>query len=288
MLIVFNPVAGRRRARRLWRVLDVLSANGVRLEIAETAYPGHAGELAREAAREGADLVVAAGGDGTITEVAGGLAGSDCRLGIIPLGTANVLAHELGLPEDAAGLAACLAFGRTRLVWPGKAEGPGIQRLFVQMLGAGFDAQVVQRLPFALKRVLGRQAYVLQTLREMARYPFPRITIALDGQPYEAGSVIVTKGRFYAGPYVLAPGRDPGAPGLTVALFEHANPASVLSYGAGLLSGSLPHMPGLKLLAASRVELFTAGVPAQTDGEVAGLTPCVITDAPRPIPIVVV
>lgn len=287
MLIVFNPVAGRRRARRLWRVLDVLSANGVRLEIVETAYPGHAGELAGEAARGGADLVVAAGGDGTITEIAAGLAGTPCRLGIIPLGTANVLAHELGLPDDAAGLAACLAFGRTRLVWPGKAEGPGIHRLFVQMLGAGFDAQVVQRLSFGLKRALGRHAYVLQTLREMARYPFPRITATLDGRSYEAGSVIVTKGRFYAGPYVLAPGRSPGAPGLTVALFEHANAAAVLTYGAGLISGSLPHMSGLKLLPASRVELSTVGVPTQTDGEVAGATPCVITDAASPIPIVV-
>src|SRR3954466_11143251 len=98
MMIVFNPVAGRRRAHLLWRVLDVLVANGVRLDLAETPRPEHASSLAREAAKRGETLVVAAGGDGTIAEVANGLIGTSTRLGVIPLGTANVLAHEMGLP----------------------------------------------------------------------------------------------------------------------------------------------------------------------------------------------
>ncbi len=114
MLIVYNPTAGRRRAQRLWRVLDVMAANGVRLELAETRHAGHATELARQAAASGARLVVAAGGDGTIAEVANGLNGSTCMLGVVPLGTANVLAHELELPFDPRAVAAALAFGRTR------------------------------------------------------------------------------------------------------------------------------------------------------------------------------
>jgi diacylglycerol kinase (ATP) len=84
VVIVFNPAAGRRRAQPLWRVLDVMSENGVRLEIAETQCAGHAVQLARHAAVAGVPLVVAAGGDGTIAEVANGLSGSPCRLGIIP------------------------------------------------------------------------------------------------------------------------------------------------------------------------------------------------------------
>ena len=119
MFIVFNPAAGRRRTQLLWPVLDVMAASGVKLEIAETRHAGHAAMLARGAAQSGRRLVVAAGGDGTITEVASGLAGSDCRLGVIPLGTANVLARELALPFAPAAVAAALAFGRTRLVWPG-------------------------------------------------------------------------------------------------------------------------------------------------------------------------
>jgi len=110
MLIIFNPVAGRRRAHLLWRVLDHLVANGIRLEIAETTRRGDAEALARAAAARGAPLVVAAGGDGTIAEVANGLIGSASALGLIPLGTANVLAHEIGLPLAPIGIAAALAF----------------------------------------------------------------------------------------------------------------------------------------------------------------------------------
>ncbi len=151
MLIVFNPAAGARRADLLWRVLDVMATSGVRVEMIETRRAGHAAELAREAALAGRRLVVAAGGDGTIAEVACGLLGSGSILGVIPLGTANVLAHELALPFAPRAVAAALAFGRTRRLWPGLVRGaPGVAgepRLFVQMLGAGFDAQVVHRMP---------------------------------------------------------------------------------------------------------------------------------------------
>ena len=128
MVIMFNPVAGRRRAHLLWRVLDVLVANGVRLDLAETHRAGHAEALAREAARRGEQMVVAAGGDGTIAEVANGLMGSDARLGVIPLGTANVLAHELGLPFAPKSVAAALAFGRTCTLMAGAGERAGRQR----------------------------------------------------------------------------------------------------------------------------------------------------------------
>ena len=119
MIVIFNPTAGRRRAQLLWRVLDVLVENGVRIDLARTRGRGHATEFAREAARSGERLVVAAGGDGTVAEVAAGLLGTPTRLGIIPLGTANVLAHELGLPMQPRAVAAMLAFGRTRPLWPG-------------------------------------------------------------------------------------------------------------------------------------------------------------------------
>src|SRR5215469_5904101 len=138
MVIIFNPAAGRRRVQLLWRVLDVLVANGIRLSLSETRCAGHAARLARTAAENGAPMVVAAGGDGTIAEVASGLIGTGTRLGVIPLGTANVLAHELGLPFAPRAVAAALAFGRTRDVWPGLARGPDGERLFVQMLGVGF------------------------------------------------------------------------------------------------------------------------------------------------------
>jgi len=287
VVIVFNPAAGQRRALLLWRVLDVMSENGVRFEVSETSHPGHATKLARRAACAGVPLVVAAGGDGTIAEVANGLSGSPCRLGIIPLGTANVLAHELGLPFAPRAVAAALAFGRSRSVWPGIASGPGGSRLFVQMLGAGFDAQVVHNLPVCLKRALGRSAYVAQSLREIARYRFPRIRLRIDGREDEAASVIVTKGHLYGGCFTLAPGATPTQKGFTVALFDRSGPLAALIYGAALPLNLMPRMPGLRLLQAGSVEICSAAIPAQTDGDAAGEAPLQITDAEAPVSVVV-
>ena len=244
MVIVFNPIAGCRRAALLWRVLDVLVANGVRLDLVETRCPGHAERLAREAVQVGAPMVVAAGGDGTIAEVATGLMNSSARLGVIPLGTANVLAHELSLPFAPSAVAAALAFGRTQPLWPGLACNAGTSRLFVQMLGVGFDAHVVHRLSLPLKRLLGRGAYVVQSLNEMLRYEYTPIRLRLDGQETQATSVIVSKGRLYGGRYLLAADARPGERGFSVSLFEHGGPASTLFYGAALPANQAGARPG--------------------------------------------
>src|SRR5476651_2725372 len=122
MLVIFNPVAGRRRAASLWKVLDLLVENGVKVEVAETRYAGHATQLAQAGVAAGEDVVVAAGGDGTIAEVANGLIGADTALGVIPLGTANVLAKEYRLSTSPRGIANTLAYRRTKPLWPGLAQ----------------------------------------------------------------------------------------------------------------------------------------------------------------------
>jgi YegS/Rv2252/BmrU family lipid kinase len=288
VLVIYNPAAGARRAGRLWRVLDILQTSGVRVQLAETQHAGHAIQLARAAALENRTLVVAAGGDGTIAEVANGLAGGDTHLGVIPLGTANVLARELGLPQSARAVAAALAFGRTRALWPGIASGAGPDRVFVQMLGVGLDAQVVHRLPLPLKHVLGRNAYVVQTLRELVRYDYRPIRVCVDGVATEAGSVIVSKGTLYAGQYLLAPGARPDQPGFSVALFDRRGPWSALMYGAALPLNLLPNAPGLRLLRASQVEICGQGdVKAQADGDPAGAVPIQVRNASGPIRVVV-
>ncbi len=288
MLIVFNPIAGRRRAALLWRVLDVLVANGVRLDLMETNRAGHAEELARDAVARGLPMVVAAGGDGTIAEVANGLMGSTVALGVIPLGTANVLAHELALPFAPRAVAAALAFGRTQQIWPGLAQREGTTRLFVQMLGAGFDAHVVHTLPFPLKRMFGRGAYVMQTLRELTRYGYDPISLRLDGQDMQAASVIVSKGRLYGGHYLLAPDAQPQEPGFSVVLFEKADPGRTLMYGAALPLNRLGRAPGVRHMRASRIEFIgNYPAPVQADGDKAGFLPLTVLNAPHPIRIVV-
>lgn len=288
MKIIYNPTAGRRRSILLWRVLDVLAANGVKVDLTETACAGHATQLARDAAARGTRLVVAAGGDGTIAEVANGLIGTSAHLGIIPLGTANVLAHELALPFAPRSVAAALAFGRTRTIWPGVIHHDNTARVFVQMVGVGFDAQVVHTLPAMLKRVFGRGAYVIQTLSQLLKYDFVPISLRLDGVETQAASVIVSKGRFYGGAYRLTANRDPGDEGFTVVLFDHGGPGMTLLYGAALPMHLLGKAPGVRHVHARRVEFIgNRPVPMQADGDKAGWLPATISSASSPIQVVV-
>ena len=268
-------------------MLDVLVANGVRLELAETHRRGHAESLAREAVARGEPMVVAAGGDGTIAEVANGLMGSQARLGVIPLGTANVLAHELGLPFAPRAVAAALAFGRTRPLWPGQANGAEGPRLFVQMLGVGFDADVVCHLPFPLKKTFGKGAYVLQSMREMVRYRFPPVHLRIDGVETRTASVIITKGCLYGGRFRLVADAVPAERGFSVVLFDWTGPGAALMYGAALPVHLLGHAPGVRHIRADRIDFIgNQPVPAQTDGDAAGNAPFSVVDAPAPINIV--
>jgi diacylglycerol kinase family enzyme len=289
MLVIFNPVAGRRRAASLWKVLDLLVENGVQVEVAETQHAGHAIELARAAAAAGEMMVVAAGGDGTIAEVANGLLGSATAIGVIPLGTANVLAKEYRLSTSPCAIAHTLAYKRTRPLWPGIARFNGKEQLFVQMVGLGFDGAVVRGIQPGLKRLIGRGAYVWQSLWESIAYRFPLLRVNIDGVAHEAASVVVSKGRLYGGPYMLAPNAKPEAPGFQVALFEHPGTLPALLAGAALPLGLLPHCPGVRIISARHVEFEsgTSKIPAQADGDRLAATPFAVVDAAAPISLIV-
>ncbi len=285
MLIVFNPAAGARRRRRLDEALRALAVAGIAARVAQTTAPGDAMRLARDSDER---VVVAAGGDGTIAEVAAGIEGSGRTLGILPLGTANVLAQELGLPLRPAAAAGVLAAGRCLPLWPGIARfADGQERLFVQMLGAGFDAAVVAGLDLRLKARIGRAAYVWQSLLALRGYGFARMTVTLDGHDVRVGSAIVTKGRLYAGRFLLAPDARPEAPGFQVALFHKAGPWSAALYGAALPLGLLGRMPGVELRGASRIGFSGATVPVQADGDSVGEVPVGVRDAAAAIAVLV-
>lgn len=289
MLIIFNPVAGRRRAAALWTVLDMLVENGVKIEVAETQYAGHATKLAFQAAQDGAAMVVAAGGDGTIAEVANGLLGSRTALGVIPLGTANVLAKEYCLSASPRGIANALAYKRCRLLWPGVAQMPQGQHVFVQMLGLGFDGAVVKGVHPMLKRAMGKGAYVWQSLWESVAYDFPPVALRVDGVIWQAASVVVSKGRLYGGAYMLAPQAQPSAPGFQVVLFEKPGTLPALLSGAALPLGLLPRCPGVRVLSGSQVEFMTSDtrISSQADGDALPDMPRMIVSADTPLALVV-
>jgi YegS/Rv2252/BmrU family lipid kinase len=289
MLLIFNPAAGVRRRRRFERVAGALAEAGVRFTVADTTAAGDAERLAREAVGSGERIVVAAGGDGTIAEVANGIAGTGAALGVIPTGTANVFAHELGLPFAPAAIAAMLAAGHVRTVRPGRARfGDGRTRLFIQMLGVGFDAAVVAALDTALKRRIGKGAYVVETLRQLATWPFPRLSLEIDGSPREAAQVIATKGRFYGGRFLLAPAASPDAAGVTVCVFDRGGLGAAALAGAALPLGLLARLPGFSAApAATLAVLGPPGLPVQADGDLVGRTPVTVDDQAAPLAVIV-
>jgi diacylglycerol kinase (ATP) len=289
VLVIFNPAAGTRRRRRFERVAGALAEAGIGFTVADTTAPGDAETLARAAVTAGERVVVAAGGDGTIAEVANGIAGSDAQLGVIPIGTANVFAHELALPFRADAIAAALKRGATRLVQPGCARfADGRIRLFVQMLGVGLDAAVVAALDAGLKRRIGKGAYVIETLRQAAAWTFPRLDVALDGEAVEGAQVIAAKGRFYGGRFLLAPEATPEAAGLSACVFERGGWWPALRAGIALPLGLLPRMPGVTRRRASEVELRgPAGLPVQADGDLIGATPVAVAGAATRVAVIV-
>jgi len=203
LLLIVNPTAGRRRRGLVDAVAARVRQEGWSVDIVETKAAGDARRLAGTCDASRYSVIAVAGGDGTINEVINGLAGrgDDApAVGIVPLGTANVLAHELGLGFSAAAVARTMTAGRALLVQPGEAANGAGARCFSLMAGAGFDAKVVAGVSAPLKRRLGRAAYVWRSLVEARRYRPVRYEVEIDGMRHEASSVIVTRSRHYAGP----------------------------------------------------------------------------------------
>ncbi|MBE0603285.1 MAG: diacylglycerol kinase family lipid kinase [Deltaproteobacteria bacterium] len=199
--IIYNPVAGPMTAGRIERVRACLAAKAVDFRVLRTKGIGDAVMMAREAAANGAEAVVVVGGDGTIHEVANGLAGTGTPLLIVPGGTGNVFARELDLPGSVEGCLSLLSEGKTITVPLGMAN----DRYFVLLGSAGFDAEVVERMNHRQKNYLGIAAYVLVGIRHFFR-PQPPLWLDLPGRErVEAQSVIVVRGKKYGGNVTIAP-----------------------------------------------------------------------------------
>ena len=287
VLVIYNPAAGQWRKRKLQTTLAALKGLGCSVHLFATQKAGDAQVRAATLTAEDCDVVVAAGGDGTINEVANGLAnapGAVPPLAIIPLGTANVLAQEIGLRGNPRAVARAIAGGGRMTVHLGEANG----RYFVMMAGVGFDAHVVANVDLALKRRTGKIAYVVETLVQGLRYGFPRCRVTVDGQPHEAYSVVVCNGRHYGGPFVAAPKASLAEPAFEVCLLQKGGYRHVLRYGAALVMGRLSALPDVQILTGRTLKIEgEAGLPVQGDGDIIATLPVEITVAERTLELVV-
>jgi YegS/Rv2252/BmrU family lipid kinase len=284
--VIFNPTAGRRRHRRLRHTLRALVELGFTATVIETSGPGDAERIARHAAATERGILVVAGGDGTINEAVNGLLsapGPLPPLAIIPLGTANVLAQEIGLRSDPYAAARAIAAGRRLAIRPGRVNG----RHFLMMIGIGFDGAVVAGVSTKWKRRLGRVAYAIRTVVEAWRYPFPLLRGTVDGRGFEARWVVVCRGRHYGGPFVVAPEADLAVPRLSVCLLPGGGPWNVLRYGAALLTGGMARLSDIAISAGQSVTVEAADdLPIQGDGDIVARLPVQIDIADRAITLI--
>lgn len=278
VLTILNPTAGRKR--RFAEAMAAWSAAGRTTAVVETARRGDAERFAREAAASGIGLVLVGGGDGTVNEVINGLAGvaRPPALGVLPLGTANVLARELGLPLSPGGAAATLAKATVRDVHLGLVNG----RRFAMMAGVGFDAQVVAAVRPDAKQRFGRLAYAATTAELWAMGRHSRYRLQIGDTSVEVGSVIVAKGRHYAGGFVACPTADLTRPELSLCLLSSSTRLQVLAAALGLGTGRIGWVPGVSHLSVPMLHVDgPADEPVQADGDIVGTLPATFSVAPE-------
>ncbi len=233
--LILNPIAGGGRALKILpAVVGILERRGCEVEIVKTSKRGDAQRAGAEAPT-GYQAVVAMGGDGTINEVAHGIleSGSDVPLGIIPLGTANVLARELNIPLDPEQTGRVIADGNIRRIDVGRDE----HKYFVLMAGVGFDAEVVKILESNRKGAISMLTYAVPILTAFWQYDFPRFSVEVDGKSLGegAGSVFVSNTRRYTGPLVITNKASVDDGELDIFIFRETGKLKLLKYAVGAL-----------------------------------------------------
>lgn len=277
--VIFNPTARGEKAKRFRRHLDEIGAESA---LKQTAAAGGARPLAAEAVREGFDTIVAAGGDGTLNEVLNGIGDvpdgfERARLGVLPLGTVNVFAKELGMPPSLKeGWQVLRAGKETRIDLPVvefMVDGAPRRRYFAQLAGTGLDARAIELADWELKKKLGPLAYVWAGVEAMRDKP-SRVT-ATNGSHSATGElVLIGNGRFYGGKYRLHPGADMRDGLLEVRVFPKANWFTLLRCSGMFFAGmNLPEGVAQSFQAKSLTLTSEASTPLEVDGENIGYLP---------------
>ncbi len=238
-LLVYNPTAGQRDRRdQMNALIDRQRGRGLELVNAPTTGVGHATEMVRTFLRQGLDLVAVCGGDGTVSEAACGLDGSDVPLAILPGGTSNVLARELQVPLDFDLAEGLLQGGTPSSVRFAHADG----RPFLLWAGVGIDARVMGKMSLKLKRWLGRNGIALTAWAEFLRYEFPRLEVVIDGVGHEATFAVVCRASRYGGEWIIAPEARLDGELLDVMLFSSRSHLDMMRLFHGMIQGRAEHL----------------------------------------------
>ncbi len=284
--IIANPVSGGGRGKTMAQtLLDLLTDALGGAELVFTQKPGDAGE---EAGRPGADCIVAVGGDGTVNEIANGMREPGPTLAILPTGTANVVARELGIPRDPRTVAEMIVEHHVREMDVGITDG----RRFLLGAGAGIDAAVAQVVSERRGRSSSYLKWVGPIVSTAFTYSFPEIRAVVDGKEVSgtAQYAIVGNCRYSAGVFVATPKAriDDGL--LDVCLMHNLNPFRLAGLALQLRHARFLERDDVVYVQGKHVELTPASdepVPLQIDGDPAGCLPAEFTVAPAALRVVV-
>jgi diacylglycerol kinase (ATP) len=305
--LIYNPASGQSSARRQLRVREamrVLREAGVQVESLETTGPGGGADHARECVRQGFDAVIACGGDGTVHEVLQPLVGTGIALGVLPLGTANALAANLGLIAPAGTVARKLLRATPvripvgRIQYSDQAGNPA-SRYFLVAAGIGADALLMGRLDAGLKRRLGYVLYLIEAFRLWATHPFPLFEAAVTTngsgahRAVEVSQLLAVRVRSFGGALRrLAPGATLYNGHLHLIAFRTRRRMDYMRFLLAVLAGRQTFDGVVELLQATRVECRPCNGGSdifftEADGEVLGSLPVTLEVVPDALNLLV-
>src|SRR5450755_2247552 len=263
--ILFNPNSGRpRRDAELNHAIGVIQSAGVRTELTVCRSSQEATDNARCAVADGSDTVFACGGDGTIHDVIQGLAGTPVALAILPFGTANALAHDLGIPMRPSAAAQVAVEGKLRRIALGRVEyetfsGQAAARYFTVAAGIGVDAHLFYNLNSRVKNRSGMTAYYIKAWQLWATYNMRRFEVEYANgtghrQRASLTELLAVRIRFFGNILrELVPGASLDCPDLRAVMCRTASRNAYLQYVAGRLIGRQWNIDGIDLVSCSEV-----------------------------------
>jgi diacylglycerol kinase (ATP) len=306
--LFYNPLSGRRKKYRVQDVqaaASVLTAAGIEVEVAPTRAASDAAAQVRMAIRDGVDTIIACGGDGTVHDIIQGLATHNAALGIIPLGTANAMAHDLRLPMNAEGAARALLAAVPKRIAVGKIDyrnfnGLPSSRYFTVAAGVGLDAHLFYNLNRLMKDRMGMLAYYSKALHlwmtHRMRYfeaEFSSHGGPLQREPRLSEMLAIRINQFGGVLRELAPGASLARNDMRLVLCQTGNRALYLAYVFRGLLGLSHRVPGILLAHADEVTCRNVpgeapeNIYAEADGELLGQLPITLSMVPDALTVLV-
>lgn len=298
--VIVNPIAGAGKTAKKWpQIIDLLRSLGMDFEHDLTEGPGHAIELAKSAAKNGCELVVSVGGDGTINEIVNGLydAGSigDVTLGIVSTGTGADYIRTIGVPRSCMEASRCLTSSGRLTVDLGVVEytrnGRMEKRLFVNFAGLGFDAEIVRATTQEFKALGDTASYLMGLVTTLVVYKNKEISLTLDGDVGERRicTVLMSNGKYGGGGMLTAPDADLGDGFFDVLIVGDLTKPDLLRSLPRIYRGTHLTHPKVSVKRAREVEIRGPVQPmaVQADGELLGEAPARFSVLPGALTIVV-